>query len=177
MEENRSIYAASLDVRIRRNYYFELISGMQQLEINKDFYDYSSSGWFGKAGIKHNFLKTIDPEDQSIAFFGFRFAYAAFNQDANNIKFLYNYWGDPVSDFPKESLTALWVELGGGIHTEVIRNVLIGASVYGRIMISKPEEEYMPAKNIPGFGEPNRNFNFGFEYWLKYRIPFIKKSR
>lgn len=172
MEENRSIYSASFDIKILKNYYFEIVSGIQKVAIEKEFYHYTSNGWFGKAGMMYDFGKKSDHQDQSLTFVGFRFGYAAFNQKVDDIKFLYNYWGDPTYNIDKESLTAKWIELGGGIHTEILRNFLIGFSVYGRIIISKPKMEIMPAKNIPGFGDPDKNFNLGFEYWVSYRIPF-----
>ncbi len=170
IEPVRAVYSGYFDIQLKKNYFLGIEAGLQNVDIDKDFYKYKSDGYFFKAGVNKNFLRTKNLTDKDFGYLSLRYCYSGFNQSANSISFKNTYWGSSEIMVPESNNTAHWIELGGGLDVSFFNNLYIGWAVYGRIIIIKPDYKLMTPYNIPGFGDGSKNLNFGVSYNIKYRI-------
>jgi Domain of unknown function (DUF6048) len=171
-DKDRMAYALGADFQLGKKKFVGAIIGWQKLEKPSDVFQYKSSGSYIKLDYKFDFLKKKDSDKISIGFVGVRLGYAVFNQEIRDVVLRNNYWGEKTFSLKKETLNALWLELGGGIRAIMFKNFMIGWNLHLHIMAKKPDYQYVPPYLIPGFGDGQKSVVFGFEYTISYRIPF-----
>jgi len=150
-----------------------------RLKVNRaqDRFTYQSTGYYGKIGADYNFLqqKLEALAQYDMIYGGLRFGGARFSHQAQNITLQNEYWGNyQIDPLPEYSMQAFWTELVAGIRVEVLKNLFLGWSVRGQVMLSKKKDPRMDTWKIPGFGNPRNGTSLSFTYSISYRIPLIK---
>jgi hypothetical protein len=182
LEPERKCYEISADFEVVHNIYPIIECGWQTVILKKTIqdemaYNYNSKGTFYKIGLDLNLLKNKGQNKYDMVFIGFRGAFANMNHSADNISVNSGYWGNYTGGIvSKNSVNAYWAEVVGGLRAEILKNLFMGWSLSGRIMIEKSKDIYMDPINIPGFGKGNKNSAIGFNYSIYYRIPMFKEK-
>lgn len=173
-EEGRKAYSAGMDLQLGESIYVGAQLGIQDIEKDYNFLDYESTGAFWKFCFKYNILKRKDDDKKSIGFLSLRSGYAILKQKTGNITILGNDFPSQAFNLKDETLNTFWIEFGGGIRASLIKNLMMGWNIHGRIRLKDPGYELVPPVYIPGFGDGSKKFNMGFEYTISYIIPFVK---
>ncbi len=176
-EPERTVFEFSLDYEIKRNYYPVVEFGLQEINLEKPTYNYQSEGYYIRLGMDYNFQKNLSIDQYEMVFFGFRYGFSSQNHSADNIIIENEYWGDYFAEsVPQSTFYGHWIELAGGIRAELFRNVFIGWSVRGRLMLVKSKKPIMQSYYIPGFGKGSKRVSLGFNYSIYFRIPMFKSK-
>lgn len=166
------------DFRVSKRFYAATELGYRDYSGEEDFYKYTTSGQYIKAGVDYNAYKNwIGMENMIVV--GLRYAFSTFDQTVNE----YTINADPFIPGRTESetlvydnLNAQWIELVLGLKVEVLHNVFLGVSFRGNKMISSSEPDNFKNLYVPGFGSVSfNNAGFSFNYTVSYLIPIFKK--
>lgn len=165
----------SVDVEIYKNIFpvFEL--GYNHISESEDLFEYASGGTYARAGIDYNLLPVKDRSVHHNILVGFRYGVSIFSHSVENVLIPSDYWGDFVLDSYENSLTGNWLELVGGIKTEVASNFFLGWSVRYKILLNPEMDPLVPPQLIPGYGSGAENRGFGISYSILYKIPLFKR--
>ncbi len=176
IDTTRTAFEVSADFEIKPYYYATLEYGQQQVNFTTDWYEYSSDGYYVRAGFDYNFLgKKLPLEQYEMLFMGLRYGYASYSHSAGNLIVDDNYWGDiSVESLGPVNLYAHWLEIAGGIRGELFKNCFIGWSFRARLMMHQRLDEVIYPYYIPGFGAGNKKANIGFNFYIYYRIPLYR---
>jgi len=165
----------SADFEAAENLYPAIEFGFNKFSIERENYDYASQGNYFRLGADYNILK-LDAKDQyEMAFIGIRYAYSSLTHSADNIHIPESYWGDYTGMVPKEPINAHWIEFTLGLRAEIFKNIFMGWSFRGRLMLYKNKENIIDICNIPGYGKGKNNSSIGFNYSVYYKIPMLRK--
>jgi hypothetical protein len=172
-DPDRMLYTVSVDYEFRQDIYPVVDLGYQHVKLNRENYQYRSSGIFARVGTDVNLLnydKQVDVYE--MLYVGGRYGLSLFDQQADNIFIPDAYWGDfSGGKVEKQSVNAHWFSLGGGMRAEVFRNFFMGWSVFMNIRFFQSGAEGMVPYNIPGFGKGANRVTVSFNYSLSYRLP------
>jgi len=163
-------YSLLADLRFNDNYLVSVEGGTQNYNINRSNFNYNLQGWYGKLGIGKNIIRPPDNDTTSNAFIMIRYCFSAFRQNATDIKLVNSYWNNDLYSTSEENLTKHWLELGGGINVEIVRNFYLGWAFYIHIALNKTSKEIITPEIIPGYGNGFNSLNASFHYYLAYRI-------
>jgi hypothetical protein len=165
----------SADYEAAENLYPVIEFGFNSLSLERENYDYYSNGNYFRLGADYNILK-LDARDQyEMAFIGVRYAYSSFTYNADDIHITESYWGDYSGLVPETLIKAHWIEFTLGLRAEIFKNIFMGWSFRGRIMLSSNKSSNIDPYNIPGYGKGKNNTSAGFNYSVYYKIPMLKK--
>jgi len=172
-DPDRMVYTISVDYEMKQDMYGVIDLGYQHVKINRDNYDYSSSGMYTRIGADINLLnydKQVDVYE--MMYVGGRYGLSLFNHQAEHITIPDPYWGDFVDgQIEKQHLHAHWISVVGGMRAEVFRNFFMGWSVFLNIRFYTSGGKDFDAYNIPGFGKGANRATATFNYTISYRIP------
>jgi len=172
-DPDRMVYTMSVDYELKQDIYPVIDLGYQHVRIDRDKYNYTSSGMFTRAGADVNLLnydKQVDVYE--MMYIGGRYGFSHFNQQAENIAVPGEYWGDfSGGQIEKHPLNTHWISLVGGMRAEVFRNFFMGWSVFMNIRFYQSGAKGMDPYNIPGFGKGSNRVTVTFNYALSFRIP------
>jgi hypothetical protein len=174
-QPERTGYEFSVDYELKLNYYPAFEFGLQNIKLDEPTYYYESSGFYFRLGLDYNFQKNLAFDQYEMVFFGFRYGFSRQEHSADNIIIENDYWGDYYAEsVPKSPFAAHWIELSGGIRAELFRNIFIGWSIRGRLLLVQTKDAAMEPYYIPGFGKGGKRVSLGFNYSIYYRIPLLK---
>lgn len=131
---------------------------------------YNNNGQFLKIGVDVNFLHR-DP-DQSALFIGMRYATSKYD---DNISYDYAnaFWGSGSGFAENNSLSSSWFELTTGLKVKLKKYFWMGYTARFQFNVNDNYASNELAPHwIPGYGLAEKASNWGFEYWLIFRIPF-----
>lgn len=165
----------SVDLEVFNNIYpvFEL--GYSQTSESRDLFDYSSKGMYARAGLDYDFLPPKDRSEHHNITVGFRYGISPFSHHAQDVIIPGDYWGDYLLDLYENNLTGNWLELVGGVKTEVASNFFLGWSVRFKILLNPEMDPLMAPRLVPGYGNATEDRGFGFSYSVLYKIPLLKR--
>lgn len=136
--------------------------------------NYHVSGNFFRVGIDFNVLKK-DPDGNAF-FFGVKYGRG---KSDHSLMYTYN---DPIfgeySDAREfNSVNVRWYELNSGVKVKLFWEIWAGFT--GRLKFAAKYDHSIELSpyELPGYGFADRKFNWGFDYYLFYRIPFAKKKK
>ena len=176
-ELQRKAFEFSLDYEIKRNYYPVVEFGLQEIKMEEPTYNYQSDGYYLRLGMDYNFQKNLSIDQYEMVFFGFRYGFSSQDHSADNIIIENDYWGDYYAEsVPQSTFYGHWLELAGGIRAELFRNVFVGWSVRGRLLLVKSKNSAMEAYYIPGYGKSSKRVHLGFNYSIYFKIPMFKSK-
>lgn len=172
IQGGRVEYDGSMALNIKNIFYPVIEVSWGNFEAEEKNFSYSSTGYSLRAGVDKNYLKKENVGDLGIFFAGFRYGISFFKHEAPDLEVNDPYWGDFKGSVPVKSLNAHWLEMTTGIRARIFRNIYLGWSLRGRLLIKKPHDSNMSPVYIPGFGKVNGRTNLDFRYSIFYRIPF-----
>jgi hypothetical protein len=165
----------SLDAELFRGLYPVLELGYSTLSLDSVSYNYRSGGPYLRAGTDYNFLSFADRTEHHSITVGFRLGLARFSHRAGAITLPGNYWGEYPPENYSNDLTGSWLELVGGLNSEIVPNFFLGWSVRYRILLNPGMDARVPPRLVPGYGNGTENRGFGISYRVMYKIPVLKK--
>jgi hypothetical protein len=177
-DENDKGFELVGDYRLTRRFYLAAELGYRDHTRQEDFYNFTTSGQYIKAGVDYNAYKNwLGMENMIVT--GLRYGFSTFNSTLNE----YTVNSDPflsersVSESTDyDGLNASWAELVLGIKVEVLHNIFLGFSFRGNVLITSNEPDNFKNLYVPGFERVYVNdFGFSFNYTISYLIPFYRK--
>lgn len=171
LEEGRVEYDGSVDLRISKNLYPVIEVGWANFETEEMNFSYRSSGFSLRAGIDKNYLKKDKANEMGMFFAGFRYGVSFFKHEAPDLEISDPYWGDFSGTIPIKSMNAHWLEFTTGIRAEIFKNIYLGWSLRGRLLIHKSDDNNMSPYCIPGYGKVSGRTTLGFRYSIFYQLP------
>lgn len=134
---------------------------------------YTSSGFFYRIGADVN-LTAKDAKLNSL-FFGLRYATSSFNETLSG-ELANAGWGvNPISD-EQGKASVNWVEMNIGMRVRVWKSFFMGYAIRFKLLKHNAfNEGNFETYFIPGYGVAANTSNWGFNYYVQYRIEWKKK--
>jgi len=174
-QPERKALEVSSDMEVIKNLYPTIELGWNNIKLKQDsLFNCYSNGYYVRLGVDHNFLKPENKNGREMFIGGIRYGYSFFSDYAQNIIIKDSYWGDFNGGIPKSSLSAQWLELVVGFRTELFKNLFLGWTLRGRLLLAKSKDDETGPYWIPGFGKGNTKTGIGFNYSIFYSIPLYK---
>ena len=154
------------------------VAELGRLETNRkeETHHYQSSGYYGKIGFDRNFLAPQPNSRYDMLYAGFRLGGSTLSHQANNIVISDDYWGDYTASIASHNMKSFWAEAVAGVKTEVFKNIFMGWSVRGQLMLFRKNNAEMKPWLIPGYGKGGSDTSIFITYTLSYRIPLFRFS-
>ena len=171
---NASQYAFSVDMPVNKNWYPTLEAGYYQQNTQNSKLTYHLAGTYFQAGLDHNLIGIKDSTriERDMAYLGYRLCFSNYNQESSFYEITDSLWSPYTGSFEKQRNNAFWIQVTGGLKTELFQNFFLGWNVKMNIKIYTKTSSGVQAVYIPGFGKPSKNVNFGLGFSLYYLIPF-----
>ena len=166
---------ASVDLEVYPNIYPVVELGYNSINTEEESFDYASSGPYLRIGADYNLLPVNDRSIHHSTTIGFRYGLSTFSHQAENVLVPSDYWGDLVIDSYENSLTGHWIELVGGLKTELVPNFFLGWNIRYRILLNPEMDPLVTPDLVPGFGNGATNRVFGITYSILYKLPLLKR--
>lgn len=147
--------------------------GILQKGRTGELIDYTTKGSYFRAGIDFNVLKK-DPDGNAF-FFGVKYGRGV-SDHTIEYTYLDSLFGDHSGQREFNAVKTQWFELNSGVKVKLFWEIWAGFT--GRLKFAPKIDKSSELKpyELPGFGFADRKFNWGFDYYLFYRIPFSKKE-
>ena len=166
---------ASVDVEVYPNIYPVAELGYNSIDTEEEFFDYRSSGPYLRIGADYNLLPVTDRSIHHSTTIGFRYGISTFSHRVENLLVPSNYWGDLIIDSYENTLVGHWIELVGGLKTELVPNFFLGWNIRYRILVNPNMDPLVTPDLVPGFGSGTTNRAFGISYYVLYKLPLLKR--
>ena len=170
---DRYSFEAGVRVDLRDKFFpaFEMgVAGADRTSVNG--YGFKTDGVFFRIGGDYNLLKPTPPEARIQRYFliGVRYAFSPFAYDVTDIRVDNGYWSDDVMrDYLGVRTVQHWMEVVGGLHVEVARNLYLGWGVRRKIRFGSDDTGEVSPWFIPGIGIKSIG-NVGFNYTVGYKF-------
>lgn len=184
MDNNGTYYGLQTDLAIRRfmvsaEYgHAELTRQSEAGVAEEEAFFYSSSGDYYKLGIDVNLLRDKQTNDfdarGDVIYFGLKYAFSVIDDEAS-FRTRDNFWETSSISQRNENLGVHWIEMNAGVKVELFKNIFLGYTMRYRFGQRYSDRSSLVPYRIPGFGSGEDEANFGFDYYIFYRIPFKKK--
>ncbi len=158
------------DLEWRRNWFAVVEAGWVGIDVERPRHQYQASGVFFRMGINHNLMQKYDPKEVGIGYALFRYGFGRLQHKAPGISIENPYWGDFDTEVDSESISAHWLEIGGGLTTKLIGKVYAGWSLRARLMLKRTEDIAMDPYYISGFGRTQDQIPVMIHFHLFYRF-------
>lgn len=165
----------SLDAELFPNIYPLVEAGYNTISETGDLYNYTSGGTYARLGADYNVLPVKDRSIHHSVTAGMRYGFSIFSHRAEQIHIPSSYWGDYILDSYSNRHTGHWLELVGGVRTEVAPNFFLGWSVRYKILLNPEMDDRVTPRLVPGYGHATEERVFGLTYQVLYKIPLRKK--
>lgn len=162
----------SLDSEIAHNWFVNLEGGNVNVLSDQENYNYHATGIFFRAGVDFNLLKRQAKTRNDVVLVGFRYGFSSLNHGSTRFFVANEYWGDYSGSVENLNHQLHWVELKGGIKTEIFNNLFLGWSLRTRIRLAQSDDSQLQPFFIGGFGRGSRQAPISIQYSLMYKIGF-----
>ncbi len=176
-QPERKAIEFSFDTEIKHDLFSTIEAGVERTSKENDRLSYKSTGFYGRLGIDYNILKRDKLEKgRDIVYVGIRYGYFNINQQTDSYTIPGYYANDTLGgSIPSKNFDGHWIEPVFGLKVEVLKNLFLGASLRGKILLfSKKENGVNFPCFMPGFGNGANKANFGVGYSIYYQIPVMK---
>lgn len=165
----------SFDTEIKSKMFTTAEFGVEQAKRDISVLSYKSNGFYGRVGVDFNILKKDKLEKgRDVVFIGFRYGYFHDNQQLTKYTIPSFYTSDTASGgFSAKNIDGHWLEVVFGLKVEVLKNLFLGASLRGKVLLYSTKDVYYPYF-MPGYGKGANGANFGISYSIYYQIPLMK---
>lgn len=137
-------------------------------------YDYSTKGYYFRAGVDFNLLKPQKSQGKYSVGIGFRYGISNFDYEIPVITHE-NYWGKSVTSVPLTNEWAHFIEVAPSVRAEIWKNISMGWTVSLRKLIDPGTGRHLKPVYLPGYGNASKSFSPGFNYFFIWSIPFKNK--
>lgn len=168
-------FEGHLSYRLNYKYYIVCEPGYSEYNYNQYNYEYNSEGWFVRLGADIGMLQPVASKINHFAGIGVRYGLSVFEQETPFVS-IDSYWGKLNTSIPRNSVHAHFLEIQGGVKTEIFRNFLIGWSVKLRTLIYSSGRNGKRPVYIPGMGAADAAIVPSVSYYIIYRIPISNSS-
>lgn len=135
-------------------------------------FNYSSEGTFFRVGPQVNLMPYN--RHRSSIFFGLMYARSSFKDQISYSQPDVG-WGDEVIAHTNENLKARWFEANMGINVKVLEPLYLGYTMRFKFSQTLSGNGELQPFEIPGFGEADKSSQFGFNYYIIYKLRFRDK--
>ncbi|XOV92468.1 MAG: DUF6048 family protein [Bacteroidota bacterium] len=134
-------------------------------------YTYNNEGTFYRIGLETNVLK--NRSDANGLTLGLRYARSRFSDEMQ----ITDDFGFGVVDLsPKNNaVKSGWLELNLGLNVKVFEQIYFGYLVRYKVYKSIKGLEGLDPFDLPGFGRNENNSTVGFDYYIRWIIPFRRE--
>ncbi len=160
----------SIDSEVRKNYFVIAELGFLNINANRESYIYKANGFFARAGIDFNLLKKTEPINNDLGLIGIRYAYSYLSHEAPEFAITNPYWGNSTGSLDNTGYYLHWIELSGGLKTEVLKNLYLGWNLKTRFRLFGSSNPGLDPYYVPGFGHSKRRIPVMIHYSLLYRF-------
>ena len=151
--------------------------GYEHIKYDTEHYKYNSDGSFIRVGVDYDIFNSEDFPTNDNVFVGVRYAYAWQTHKSDKFTIVDAYWGDYEGSVGRTSVNSHSVDLLFGIRCEMLRNLYMGWSFRGRILIASSHSSDLKPYAIAGYGKYDSRAAIGFTYTVEYQIPFNRYVR
>ena len=169
--------AVSMDMEVMPAIYAAVEAGRLRVNREQQIFRYQAQGYYAKIGADYNFMqqKLSGATRYDMIYGGLRFGAASFSHHADRVNIENGYWGTyPGESLSEYTMQAYWTELVAGIRVEALKNIFLGWSIRGQLMLSNDKDPRMNSWMIPGFGKNTGSTSLSFTYSIAYRIPLYR---
>lgn len=173
------------DLQFSEKIFIALEIGNESKTTQSEQINFSTNGNYIKAGLDFTISQSIEGLNNQL-FLGFRFGLSSHSQQVNRyVVWNFNrFW--PEREVTQSSaikihepLSANWMEIVGGIKTEILLNFFMAFSLRLNYLLSDKIPDNFDNLYIPGFHKKtdNNEFGVGFNYTLTYALPIYISKR
>jgi len=146
--------------------------GVQQTERIGESFTYNNRGTFYRVGIETNLLKNVT--DANSLNLGLRYARSRFSDD---MQMTDDYgFGEVTINTKNDVVKSRWWELTFGLNVKVYKQIYFGYLIrYKLYKVNKGLGELYPY-DLPGFGLNENDTSVGFDYYIRWILPFGTKT-
>ncbi len=154
-----------------RHYHLTLGYGATEIERATEFSNYTNDGSFWRVNLETNFLYQTEAKSKLVIGIG----YARSKFDDLLISQTEDAFGTTVITTRNSGATGRWFELTTGAKIHIWKEFFMGYTIRYKFLKKVDFDQLIPT-DVPGFGENRQNDKdqFGFNYYLYWRIPFRK---
>ncbi len=172
IENGERSFEVQADMDFHR-YFLTAEFGFQDTELEDINFDYSGTGTYYRFGVDMNL--TQYNQDRNTIYLGMRYARSRFqesiNYDASDSIFQNATLRESV-----EGVTSRWMEITGGMKVRVWQNLSVGYIVRYKIFRKLNNQPEFDTYMVPGYGLGRKNTNFGFGFYVNYRLSLRYKA-
>ncbi len=161
----------SLDVEWRKSHFAVIEAGLLQVDVEQETHRYQADGYFIRMGADFNILERNPEYPNDLLLASIRYGYSNLTHESPFIVIPDPYWGDHHTAVPGERYHAHWLEAGIGMKTEIWRQIFLGWSLRGRLLLTSTSDPEMEPYFIGGYGQSGSNTRLSLHYSIMYRIP------
>ena len=175
---NREQTSFSVLTRItyKKDFYFFGEAGFENINFQRERYDYNSNGSFLKIGMEKDLLsmkkKEVGLNDNLLV--GVFYGYAFQIQGAPKFLIKNDYWADYNGTFGNYTVNTHWFEVSLGPRAEMFKNFFISWSLHVLFTVYQNNNDIIAPYIIPGYGNGANKVNASFSYNIEYLIPWKK---
>lgn len=172
-QKGRKAIEFSIDTEWKSRLFLTAEAGFENVSLSNNYIDYTSNGFYVRAGYDKNMMKHDAPQYNDMFFIGFRYGMAIMEQQVNSYTIEDKYWGNVSGDYSSKMIHTHWLEFVSGLKAEITKSIFIGFSARLRFrLFSTKAINYGYA--YPGFGNGDNRLNIGLNYSIYYQIPIMK---
>lgn len=175
LDRSKYNFEGRLAYRLNYKYFLVIEPGYSGFNFEKHNYEYYSRGMYLRIGTDISLLAPVASRINHFAGIGLRYGLSLFQQATPSISFN-NYWGHIDTSVEENSVNAHFIELQGGVKTELFTNVLIGWAVKLRTPLYSSGRNGEKAVYIPGMGSTDSFIAAAVSYYIIYRFPLPDPS-
>ena len=173
------------DLQFSEKIFIAIELGNESKTTQSEQINFSTEGNYVKVGLDFTISQSIEGLNNQM-FLGFRLALSRHSQEVNRYVpwNLNRFWPEQEvtqSNAIKkyESLSANWIEIIGGVKTEILPNFFMGFSLRLNHLLSDKIPENFDNLYIPSFNKKtdDNKFGAGFNYTLTYALPIYINKR
>lgn len=165
-------FEVSSDIRLTPTFYPTIELGTEQVRFKDSLIKQTSSGQYMRIGFDINMRNYVKDFSPNMIFFGLRYGISNVNYQINHYTIYDTIWGNYSGSIGNMNAKAQWIEAAAGVRVEVFKNIFLGWSLRGRILLTPRNSPYPYI--IPGYGSGENTTNVGINYSIYYQIPFMK---
>ncbi len=161
---------ASAGFRLTTNLYPVAELGEEEADFKNNIITQTANGQYLRLGCDINLRNYVKDFSNNIIFFGFRYGIGNVNYSINSYTITDTIYGNQQGNIGNTHVFAQWLEAAAGVRVEVVKNIFLGWSIRGKILLGKTQNSTYPYI-IPGFGYGENSTNVGINYSIYYQIP------
>lgn len=176
MNPEKRGFELSVDAELLTNLYPVVEIGKSKFTFESVNFDHYCNGSYFRVGFDYNILAYYSDIPYDMGFIGLRYGYSGLSYRTGNIIIQDPYWGNFNSSIPEAEMNAHWLEITGGLRTEIFSNFFMGWTVRGKFILDKTEPALLYPNEIAGYGKGNKKSLLGVSFSVYYKIPVYKEK-